>query len=291
MGKIVRLILFALLFVSCNSHGPLVTIGISTDMHYAPDSEISLREAIDTFNARSTDFNVFLGDFVSGAEKHDLKVARDVSSVLSLSESPVYCILGESDFVSPYGTPVQDSLMRLLKVEKPYYSIDFGGFRFIFLDSNDNSTYSRPKGSNEWRYALDNINALWGEGAPYGKPFNGSLGADQYGWLKDLLADSCAKQQKVIVFSHQPFALPYVTHNQLDGKMMLELFSNNPCVKACFSGHHHMGAMTTSGGVHNFVFKSFGGSPDCNFAILKLYKDRIEVEGFGSQPGATLDLR
>ena len=58
---------------------------------------------------------------------------------------------------------------------------------------------------------------------------------------------------------------------------------------AHLSGHYHAGGYWQHGGVHYLTFHGMVETMEDNaFAVLRLYPDRIEVDGYGHQPSYTL---
>jgi hypothetical protein len=125
---------------------------------------------------------------------------------------------------------------------------------------------------------------------------NGAISERQLAWLDRELADSDAKKEKVFVFGHvcllpgtcDPTCLLW---NFAEVK---ECFARHPSVVAYLSGHaHNAGHATDEEGVHYLVFHGVIETEPTRsaFATLKLFEDRLLVEGYGSEPSLSLPIR
>ncbi|MDQ0319543.1 putative MPP superfamily phosphohydrolase [Pararhizobium capsulatum DSM 1112] len=127
---------------------PLVRFGIVADPQYADidadpalnryfrQSLDKLSEAIDTFNDHELDFIVTLGDIIDRAfENFD-----DILPLYGRSRHPAFFLLGNHDYaVSAQHLP---DVLRRVGMERAYYDLVFGQYRFVFLDGSDVSVFS-----------------------------------------------------------------------------------------------------------------------------------------------------
>ncbi len=120
--------------------------------------------------------------------------------------------------------------------------------------------------------------------------FNGAVGETQLDWLRDELEATRHENhnQKVIILSHQPIhpgsSNPVCLIWNYDAVLdILRKYSD--VVVASFSGHAHKGgyALDESSGIHFRVVEAVLESkpPTKTFGILDIYKDRLELNGYG----------
>ena len=131
--KSVILTVVAMFFCCClSAEEPIIKFGVVTDMHYSPKHpenkkhptrsyklpKAKLQEAVNTFNQEKVAFTAILGDNI------DLYAESfyELKPVLAQLDKPHHIVLGNHDFLDFYGTPKQDSVLKILGVKKPYYS-------------------------------------------------------------------------------------------------------------------------------------------------------------------------
>jgi 3',5'-cyclic AMP phosphodiesterase CpdA len=290
-------LLLTLLAMSC-SMKPLATVGIVTDLHYNRSKEvrnnryytlsaIKLAQAVDTFNKEKVDLVACLGDIIDS----DLDSYDDLAAILERLDSPVFKILGNHDFLGPYGSPVQDRVLERLGITRTCFDTCHGKVRLIFLDSNDISVYSRAAGTPERALADSILASLKESGSPLARQYNGTIGAGQLEWLENTLAEAQAKGQTVIVLGHMPLLPDNIKASQWNGRETDSVLQRYSCVKAMLSGHHHHGAEAVSGHIVYHTFKGMIEGPENSFAIVRIYKDKLEIKGFGREGSQTIQYR
>lgn len=183
-----------------------------------------------------------------------------------------------------------DSVLRTLGLTSGYYEFARGGIRFVVVDGTDVSTFAPPVGDPRRALAAERIERLREAGAANAKPWNGSLSDAQFAWLGDKLQAASDAGERVIVLSHYPVNPPH-RDNLLDSERLLCLVAKFPNVAAWFSGHNHDGNYGRIGNTHFVTFKGMVGTPtETAYAIVTVFADRIEIEGFGREDSRTLPL-
>lgn len=158
--------------LAVSAESPLFTFGVVTDVHYSnvketwaarryAESGEKLREAVAAFNRAHVDFVVSLGDMIDG----DIGSYAVIRPILEGSAAPVYKILGNHDYLGPYGSEEQRRVLEELGISEPYFSVVRNGCRLLFLDSNDISVYARAKESPEYAEAAALLDSLKRSGA------------------------------------------------------------------------------------------------------------------------------
>lgn len=153
--------------LAVSAESPLFTFGVVTDVHYSnvketwaarryAESGEKLREAVAAFNRAHVDFVVSLGDMIDG----DIGSYAVIRPILEGSAAPVYKILGNHDYLGPYGSEEQRRVLEELGISEPYFSVVRNGYRLLFLDSNDISVYARAKESPEYAEAAALLDSL-----------------------------------------------------------------------------------------------------------------------------------
>ncbi len=118
-------------------------------------------------------------------------------------------------------------IMDLYELEKPYYSFEQAGWKFIVLDST----------------------------FPHGDGYKGRLDDEQFEWLKGELQRTPA-QMPILVLSHIPIVCACALFDgeneksgdwvipgawvHIDARRIVELFYQHKNVKLCLSGHIHL---------------------------------------------------
>lgn len=278
---------FVVLFCSLfgQSVAQQATFGIVTDIHYAliPDNGVrtysqsldKLRECVDTMNKYKVDFLIELGDFKDMNQPPDeqktLEYLKQAEDVYSKFKGRRYHVLGnhDEDCISKeqFLSVAQNSGISR---KESYYSFNSGGFHFVVLDANYDST-----GQD-----FDHGRFDWGDP---------NIPEKEMKWLKDDLSKT---KNPVIVFIHQLLdgAEPYQVNNARQVRTILE---NNGKVKCVFQGHYHEGNYSEINGIHYYTLRSLieGQKPEGNsYAIVKATSNKIEIRGFRKTESMTLSL-
>jgi len=278
---------------------PLFSFGLVADVQYrdAPssgarfyrESTTKLAEAVERFNALRPAFVVQLGDLVDGAW-----VSYDaVLPILGRLRMPRYHVLGNHDqSVEPEHQ--REVLGRLgldrLGAGKGYFDFARDGWRFVVLNGNDISVLAYAENSPEKNAAIAVLEDLKQTRAPNAQIWNGGIGAAQMAWLKGTLARAAAARERVIVFCHFP-VLPPGAATLWNDREVLAALDACPTLAAYFCGHEHAGGYAERGGVHYITLRGVVEGRDNAYALVEVYADRLEVSGFGREPGRVLKLR
>jgi hypothetical protein len=163
---------------------------VFADIHYQPgvyvnDTPEFLEKILARAERENCDMVIHLGDFV-----HDVNEPRARAYVekYNASRVPAFHVIGNHD---QDGCPHADTLAAY-RLERGYYSVDKGGFRFVVLDPNyirepDGRFIHFDKGNYHRRSPKSTIN--W-------------IPPDQLTWLEQTVVGS---PYPCIVFSHQSF--------------------------------------------------------------------------------------
>ena len=287
MKRLPLIILACITLASCSpaSEEPLATIGIVTDIHYFRGRESGgsryyalskekLAEAVDVFNEQGVDFTVSLGDTFDP----DPDTYQDIADEFARLDSPVYKVLGNHDCIAPYGSEKQNSVLALLGIENPYYSVKGpNNLRLIFIDGNDVSIQSTASGTPKRALAEKMLRELADNDEPQARPYNGMLSEDQTGWLVSQLAAARNASEEVLVFSHMPLEPRDIDAALWDGEKIDSLLQSYPNVRAVFSGHHHSGACHRSGKIMHYTFRGMIEGTENHYGIVRIYKEKIDV--------------
>lgn len=298
MKRLSLIILFCTTFAACGpvAEKPLATIGIVTDIHYCRDrepggsryyalSKVKLSEAVDMFNEVGVDFAVSLGDTFDP----DPDTYQDIADEFARLDAPVYKVLGNHDCIAPYDSEKQNTVLALLGIENPYYSVKGpNDLRLIFIDGNDVSIQSTAPGTPKRAVAEEMLQELVDNGAPLARPYNGMLSEEQIRWLVSELDVALNASEEVLVFSHMPLEPRDIDAALWDGEKIDSLLQSYPNVRAVFSGHHHSGAYHRSGKIMHYTFRGMIEGTVNHYGIVRIYKDRIDVIEYPqeqAQPG------
>ncbi len=277
---------------------PIVAFGVVTDLHYNNEIEVrgsrhhkatkrKLQEAVDTFNVRKVDFTVVLGDIID----FKLESFSDLKPIFASLKKPVYKVFGNHDFLGTYGTSKQAQVEKELGLEAPYYSKCKHGIRFLFLDSNDIGVLSRSADTPEGRQAREMLKHCKERQFNNAFEWNGTLSQLQQEWLLGQVQTAQRKHQMVICFAHMPLQPSTINARDFRGQELTEMLERYSCVKAFLSGHHHEGSMMLTEKMMHYGFQGMIEGEDNHFAIVKIYKNRLDIEGFGKQESRTVKFQ
>lgn len=258
-------------------------IGLIADIQYADkgdgktrfyrNSIDKLTEAVDMLNKESVEMSVVLGDLVDEGPKDLVPILNGLEKL----DSPFFNLLGNHD----YGKPLTANIFETFKMPAPYYSIEKGQWRFLFLNTNELSSYAVFPGSKEEEEYSALIAVSKSDARKNAQPWNGGIGKIQLEWLVDEVNRAGDKNQKVLVFTHHPL-FPESGYEALNNREILEVLVKNKHVKGVLSGHHHAGGfalfedlpcVTLEGMIETEKQSAFG--------VLDIYNDRLEITGEG----------
>ena len=93
------------------------------------------------------------------------------------------------------------------------------------------------------------------------------------------------------VGGHHP-VLPGNSLSAWDAPTLAALLRKFPCAKAYINGHNHAGAHVVREGFHYLTLDGMVDTRDRNaFSVATLYRDRLELTGFGRQESRVLGFR
>ena len=269
---------------------PDLTLGVIADPQYADKPTAGsrhyraslgkLRKCIAELNRHPLDAVVTLGDFIDV----DFASFKPVMRIYADLKAPHLKVLGNHDFT--VAGDKKGEVLGALGINKGHSSRSFGNHRIVLLDGTEVSPY-RPEhadAAREWMARLKK------EGRNNGRPYNGGVGEAQFAWLEKELKAASAAGQRVLLCCHYPI-LPEDGHNLWNDREMLALIERFPCVAAWFNGHNHRGNYATREGCHFVNFKGMVETAEHSaYAIVRSFPDRIEVEGFDTEPDRDLKL-
>ncbi len=229
------------------------------------------------------DFSIQLGDLID----RDLESFDTILPVWQGFPGPRYSLIGNHD----YGIQDTQALAQILQMPSPYYQFTMKGWRVIVLDTNEISTYAWPDGHPMVAHAYKVMAALRERGKPNGSPWNGGVTQTQLDWLRDVLVDAKAANQRALVFGHHPVFDDH-THNSLTDDEIEKVLIEAGNVAAYICGHSHKGRIGTFDGVHLINLKGMveGEAPQTAWSIFTVSDSAIRIEGFGEEEDLELAL-
>ena len=276
---------------TCQNPDPLFSFGIIADVQYT-DSEPAgnrfyrsspsrLREAVSEFRKDPVDFVITLGDLID----KDIKSFDPLLEIIDSSELSFYHVTGNHDY-----SVDRRSRKKLPSIFNPppgYYSIIHKGYRLIFLNGNEISTYgAKNKASLKQAYAL--LDTLKKRGEPNALEWNGGISKKQLTWFEKQVTESEILNEKVLIFCHFP-VLPENVHNLLNYKDIILIIAKHQNIIAWFNGHNHEGNYGYYNKTHFVTMKGMVESETQNsFARADVFRDRILIFGSGREISRTL---
>jgi len=283
------MIIMSLSTISAQENNAPLTIGLFADCQYAEaptlgsreykNAKSKLKEFVKDMNQILPDAVINLGDLVDRNEDDFFNIIMTVSSL----KMALYSVAGNHDFSAFKNSP-QETYSALM-MPAPYYTEKMGQWKFIFLDGNQKSSFGWKKGTKEYKDSLKYKKEV----APASAPWNGGVGQKQLEWLDEELSQAESANEKVILFCHYPI-LPKNALNLWDDTAVLKLIKAHPSVKAWISGHNHKGNFAKQDGKLFLTIKGMVEKGKNSYAILKLYPDKLILQGFGEQESFELDF-
>ncbi|HOW67068.1 MAG TPA: metallophosphoesterase [Candidatus Paceibacterota bacterium] len=276
---------------------PQLSIGLLADCQYAPTptppdgqrhylhSPQKLAQCVAEMNRIRPRLIVHLGDFIDrGWNSLDV-----VDPIFAQLRMPRYQVLGNHDFDVE---PQKKSLVRSrLGMPADYYSFLRSPWRFVVLDGTQVGLPRLIQDTPEYQAMIHEIERMRPTAAnPQAlQTWNGALGSPQRTWLEQQLQHARQRRQRVIIFCHFPI-LPVDAHVLWDQTEVLRILACHKHVAAWINGHNHQGAYARHGGIHCLTLKGMVDTADNAFALMKLFPDRLELEGYGRQESRILGL-
>lgn len=274
-----------------NSPTQLVfSFGVIADIQYADDVpyhnryyRASLRKtnlAIATFNEWRPDFIINLGDLID----HQWQSYDQVLPLFEQLKAPVYHVLGNHDYEVEEGKKAE---VPARIGTRNYYAFSMKEWRIIVLDGNDVSLHAHVPGTTPHEAAAKLLKVLDETGRANANFWNGAIGNKQLTWLDNQLQKASENHEKVLICCHFPI-YPAGRHNLLNDLEVRSLISRYDVVKAWCCGHNHDGNYGMLHGIHFINFRSIVETSDeYAFSIVRVYKDFLQVQGFGQEISGT----
>lgn len=252
--------------------------------HYR-QSLAKLEAAIVELNKQPLDFVVTLGDLID----EDYASFSKVKEKYDALKSKHYKVFGNHDF--SVADKDKGLVAKAMGMQDGYYSIGLRGWRLIFLDGTEVSTYRYPGDDPRTHKAEQQRKMLQKSGVLQAVPWNGAISEKQLAWLEQQLDSSKAGNERAIVFNHFPVLPANDGHNLWNAEELVKLLSQYDHVDAYMNGHNHKGNYSELDGTHFLNFKGMVENPiESAYAVVTCFPDRIEVEGYGIEPDRKLTL-
>jgi len=247
---------------------------------YYGNSIPKLQEAVDTINSQGVSHTLHLGDFI----QRDFESYDAIEPIYSSLDSAHYYAMGNHEF----DVDDDDKPLLLSRLGMPDYYYDFTKYnwRFIVLESTELAFYSEEVHPDK----VAERDALWAEisGDTNAKTWNGGISQEQLNWLDATLTDAESKGQKALVFAHHP-VWPLANSSLWNYQDVIDVLETHDNVVAYMNGHRHTGDYAIKNGIHYVTFQGMLLTPDENsFSVVEVFRDRIEVNGYGRQDDFTL---
>jgi 3',5'-cyclic-AMP phosphodiesterase len=209
-----------------------------TDVHIRPETECKamsrFKVCLEKVRKDKPDIILNGGDSVFAVDYDDIRKDRVLElwkcwndSVAMVRDIPMYSVLGNHDMWwkgggdELYGKP---GALKMLGLQRSYYSFDRNGWHFIMLDSNHPQTAGMLD-EEQWKWFVNDV-----EQNSKGQP---TLIMSHYPLL------SCTG----IIDNKPDFIGPFKvsgSYNHLDILKFIEVFNRNKNIRVCLSGHIHL---------------------------------------------------
>ena len=272
---------------------PIFSFGVITDIQYADQDASGTRfyrsslsklgNALTELKKDSAQFIVNLGDMIDKG----FASYKPVMDIIESSGVKTYHITGNHDYsVEP---ALKEKLPILNEFKSGFYSFVFRKIRFVFLNGNELSMYASTNESVK-KQTTDLIAKLKEKGEINAFVWNGGMSDIQLGWLNKQLSEASSKKEKVILLCHFP-VVPDSADNLFNYKEIVKYLGNFHNIIAWFNGHSHGGNYGVANKTHFVTFKGMLETENENsFALVKVFKDRLEIQGFGREVSRTLNF-
>ena len=249
------------------------------------ESSGKLAEAVTELNKHDLAFTCHLGDFID----RDFTSFADLRPIAARLRSKLHHVLGNHDF------DVEESLRAKVPAELglttgTYYAIRRAGFRFLFLDTTEVSTYRYPAKDARTAMAREELRSLSMSGKSFAQSWNSRAGDKQLSWLSGQLKEASSAGESVLAFGHHPI-LPEEVPCTWNCAVLHKLLSKFPCCKAYFNGHRHTGGYALKDGMHYLTLHGMLDTRDNAFSHARLHRSHLEIRGFGRQPSRNPEFR
>lgn len=252
----------------------LATIGFGSDLHYGrkatysnrypQDGDEKLADAIAVWDSEPLDAIVINGDLIDHLISEGTEATEDLTEAvadLTAANAQVYYAMGNHEF--DVLTRAQILAINGQSAGHTYFDVGTK-CRVVILDPS----YGSNDDSDGW------VPGVFDYQVSYIPP-------DQRVWLANTLDTS----MPCLVFCHYRLTDQNAAHNVANATAVRTILEAAGNVKAVFSGHSHVNLKTVINSIPYFVMQAMteGADPTNAYAILRLYENTIEVEGFGGQ--------
>lgn len=268
---------------------PLFSVGLIADAQYTDAKPGGIRYyrksieklgvAVKKINRAEVDFSIHLGDLID----RDFESFDKISEPLSGMNESVYQIMGNHDFT--VADDKKADVQVKMGIKDPYYAFSKQGFRFVFLNGTEVSTFANPEGTNLHEEAKAILEEFKAKKRKNAQDWNAAIGSGQMNWLKKQLAEAGKAGEKVIISCHWPI-LPDNAHNLWNDQELLTLIDGySDTVVAWFNGHNHAGNYAQRKGVHYLTVHGMVDTPDTNaYAVMDILPNALRINGSGREP-------
>ncbi|BCX47171.1 phosphatase [Haloferula helveola] len=274
--------------VAADANAPDLSLGVIADPQYADKPTAGsrhyrasigkLKQCVNELNRRPLNAVVTLGDFID----EQFESFEPINAIYADLKPDHLKVPGNHDF--SVAAEKKGEVLGALGLERGYSSWVIGSYRIVLLDGTEVSPY-RPEHADTARKWMARLRK---DGRKNGQPYNGGLSETQFAWLEKELESATSAKERVILCCHYP-VLPEDPHNLWNDREVVALIDDSPCVVAWFNGHNHKGNYATRNGCHYVNFKGMVETADRTaYAIVRCYPNRIEIEGFDSEPDRKL---
>lgn len=271
------------------SDAPLFAFGAMADCQHAdqPDAGVrlyrrspeKLKAAVADYNDHDLRYVVHLGDFID----KDWSSFDTLEPITAELKHDLRHVLGNHDF------SVADEKKSLVParmgLEARYYDFAVAKWRFIVVDGNDLSYHGWAKVTPRYEESVRLHKEKYAD-----KPtWNGAVGAEQLAWIEKTIQMATEAGESVVLYCHFPI-YPADVHNLWNADEVVATIEQYPAVKAWINGHNHGGKYGEKAGIHYLTLKGMVDTEETSYAFVKVFADRIEVEGVGRQDDLVLPL-
>lgn len=289
----------SLLFVAMIAAGqqPRFSFAVFADIQYGDQptagkreyrkSPGKLQDAVTALNARGDlAFAIQLGDLID-SKASDLDSIHATYNRLAARK---YHVLGNHDF-----SMQRELLVSRLGMPSAYYDFGLNGWRFVVLDGMDISVSSGSRAAESPAHlrAQQALQLLRQTRAANAVDWNGAIGEEQIAWLRGVIERAARNGERIILFCHFPIlrAASTPAHLLWNHEDLLRLIEGQPAVASWFNGHDHAGGYAERNGIHHVTFPGMVESGERNsYTVVKVFADRLELEGVGTAPSRTLPI-
>lgn len=268
--------------------------GLIADIQYADcdpsgsrfyrNSLAKLDAAISALNRQNVQFTINLGDVT------DREFERNIDSVLVRLKQLNHKLINLSGNHDYNGVGNERILYKKLDIKADYYSFKKKDWVFIFLNTNEISDYANPSDTEKAQELSAMLQQIELSGGRQGASYNGGIGKKQLQWLNSQLQKAEKAHHKVLIFAHHPL-FPESVYTALNNTAILNVIENYSCVKAIFAGHRHTGSFAYYKDIPVITAEGMIETENDNaFGVVKLYKDKIVVEGQGRMSSHELKI-